>query len=137
MVAKLQMAILAFVASDQIYPKFSAIEHCRLERTIYVARLARSQTANAIRIMKMTSGARRASRRRMGSLVWVRPDDGFSVRECVISDISSTGVRLVVDASLVTMKRFSLLMSRNAGQGCPCRVKWRRGTTIGAEFLAR
>jgi hypothetical protein len=73
----------------------------------------------------------------MGSPAWIRPDDGFSVRECVISDISSTGVRLVVDASLVTMKRFSLLMSRNAGQGCPCRVKWRRGTVVGAEFLAR
>jgi hypothetical protein len=59
------------------------------------------------------------------------------VQKCIISDISPTGVRLLVDTSLVTMTRFSLLMSRDAGQGCPCRVKWRRGTVIGAEFLAR
>lgn len=59
------------------------------------------------------------------------------MRKCIISDISSTGVRLFVDQQHIAMKRFSLLMSRNALQGCPCRVKWRRGTEIGAEFLAR
>ncbi len=85
----------------------------------------------------MTNGARNATRRRMGSTAWIRPDDGFSVRKCVIADISPTGVRLFVDESLVTMKKFNLLMSRGAGQGCACRVKWRRGTEIGAEFLTR
>jgi hypothetical protein len=73
----------------------------------------------------------------MGSQAWVRPDDGFSVRKCIISDISPTGVRLFIDPSHVTMKGFRLLMSRDAAQGCPCRVKWRRGYEVGAEFLVR
>ena len=85
----------------------------------------------------MMGGARKAPRRRMGSAAWIRPDDEFSIRKCIISDISPTGVRLFVDPSLVTMKRFNLLMTRNAAPGCPCRVKWRRGTEIGAEFVAR
>jgi hypothetical protein len=137
MVARLLMPILAFAIADKICPKFSAIEQFRSERTIYDARLARWRIANSDRIAAMTNGARRAARRRMGTPAWVRPDDGFSVRKCIISDISPTGVRLLVDASLVTMKRFSLLMSRDAGHGCPCQVKWRRGTVVGAAFLAR
>jgi hypothetical protein len=85
----------------------------------------------------MLQGARKSSRRRMGSQAWIRSDDGFSVRKCIISDISPTGVRLFVDPLHATMKSFRLMMSRNAAQGCPCRVKWRRGTEVGAEFLAR
>jgi hypothetical protein len=73
----------------------------------------------------------------MGSQAWIRPDEGFSVRKCIISDISPTGVRLVVDSSHVNIKRFRLLLSRDAAQGCPCRVKWRRGSVVGAEFLGR
>jgi hypothetical protein len=73
----------------------------------------------------------------MGAPAWIRPDDGFSVRECLISDISPTGVRLIVDPAIITMKRFRLMTSRNAAHGCPCRVRWRRGSEIGAEFIAR
>ncbi len=85
----------------------------------------------------MYNSARRTPRRKMGSTAWVRPDDGFSVRKCIISDISATGVRLFIDPSHVTMKRFRLMMTRNATQGCPCRVKWRRGYEVGAEFLVK
>ena len=85
----------------------------------------------------MVGGARKSPRRRMGSQAWIRPDDGFAVRKCIISDISPTGVRLFLDPSHVTVKEFRLLLSRNAAQGCHCRVKWRRGSQVGAEFLAR
>lgn len=72
----------------------------------------------------------------MGAAAWIRPEEGFSVRKCIISDISPTGVRLLVDRSAVTMKQFRLLTTRNAARGCLCRVRWRRGLEIGAEFLA-
>jgi hypothetical protein len=72
----------------------------------------------------------------MGSPAWIRSDNEFAVRKCIISDISPTGVRLVVDPSHLTMKRFSLLLTRDAAQGCACRVKWRRGNVVGAEFAA-
>ena len=95
------------------------------------------QRPDAIGVKAIPGGARKATRRQMGAPAWIRPDEGFSVRKCIISDISATGVRLYIDEQHTTMKKFSLLMSRNAAQGCPCRVKWRRGTQIGAEFLAR
>lgn len=84
----------------------------------------------------MNNGARKAARRKMGAPAWIRPEEGFSVRKCIISDISPTGVRLVVDRSAVTVKRFRLLTTRDAAHGCLCRVRWRRGLEIGAEFLA-
>jgi hypothetical protein len=84
---------------------------------------------------RMINGARKVSRRKMGSPAWIRPEEGFSVQKCIISDISSTGVRLVVDRSAVTMKRFRLLTRRHAARGCLCLVRWRRGLEIGAEFL--
>jgi hypothetical protein len=85
---------------------------------------------------RMMNSARKASRRKMGAAAWIRPEEGFSVRKCIISDISPTGVRLLVDRSAVTMKQFRLLTTRNAARGCLCRVRWRRGLEIGAEFLA-
>jgi hypothetical protein len=86
--------------------------------------------------MIRSNGARRSTRRQMGASAWIRPDEGFSVRKCVISDISATGVRLFVDEQHLALKQFSLLMTRHQTHGCPCRVKWRRGTEIGAEFIA-
>jgi PilZ domain len=83
------------------------------------------------------NSARKSSRRRMGAPAWIRPDNAFSMRKCQIADISATGVRLFVNESMATMRQFVLLMSRDATQGCSCRVKWRRGNEIGAEFLSR
>lgn len=71
----------------------------------------------------------------MGTKVWIRFDDGFSVRQCVLQDFSSTGVRLVVDEPHTVASHFSLLLKRDANPGRRCRVKWRRGKEIGAEFV--
>ena len=79
--------------------------------------------------------SRKASRERMGTKVWIRFDDGFSVRACRLVDLSSKGVRIVVDAPYDVADRFSLLLSRNAAPGQRCRVKWRKGTEIGAAFV--
>jgi hypothetical protein len=136
MVSKLRTRKLEFALTDQNCPKFSAIEQRLSEGTIYAGR-PHPQAAHTIRVTEMAYGARKAPRRRMGSPAWIRPDEGFSVRKCVISDISPTGVRLYVDSSHANIKNFRLLLSRDAVQGCPCRVKWRRGSVVGAEFLGR
>jgi hypothetical protein len=78
---------------------------------------------------------RKSLRKSMGAKAWIRLDGGFSVRPCVVADLSDTGVRIVIDAPETIAGIFSLLMSRNAGSGQRCRVKWRRGSQIGAEFL--
>jgi hypothetical protein len=71
----------------------------------------------------------------MGTKAWIRFDGGFSVRECVVTDYSRTGVRLVVDEPHTVAARFSLLLARDANPGRRCRVKGRRGLEIEADFL--
>ncbi len=78
---------------------------------------------------------RKTARTPIGSKVWIRFDDGFSVRECRLIDLSSGGIRIQVKAPFDVATLFSLLMKRNASPGRRCRVKWRRGNEIGAEFV--
>jgi hypothetical protein len=83
----------------------------------------------------MRKDYRKAKRERMGTKAWIRFDDGFSVRECVLADLSSSGVRLLVDEPHTVAAQFSLLLRRDANPGRRCRVRWRRGSEIGAEFV--
>ena len=83
----------------------------------------------------MRKNLRNASRETAGNKAWIRFDDGFSVRACRLVDLSATGVRIVVDAPHDVADRFSLLLSRSAVPGRRCRVKWRQGSEIGAEFV--
>jgi hypothetical protein len=53
----------------------------------------------------------------------------------MVADLSSTGVRIVVDEPHAVATQFSLLFKRDAIPGRRCRVKWRRGFEIGAEFV--
>jgi hypothetical protein len=76
-----------------------------------------------------------ATRRREGVKAWIRLDEGFSVRPCVIADLSITGVQLIMDTPAIVAPTFTLLMTRAARQGHRCRMKWRDGQRIGAEFV--
>jgi hypothetical protein len=83
----------------------------------------------------MSRDARRAGREALGTKAWIRFDDGFSVRACRVMDLSSRGVRLAVEAPHDVADQFRLLLSRAAGPGTRCRVTWRKGSEIGAEFV--
>jgi hypothetical protein len=83
----------------------------------------------------MQRESRKEPRSRIGRTVWIRFDDGFSVRACKLVDLSKGGIRIKVDAPRDVATLFSLLMTRNAAPGRRCRVKWRRGFEIGAEFV--
>jgi PilZ domain len=83
----------------------------------------------------MRKDSRNTPREAIGTKVWIRFDDGFSVRACQLMDLSNTGVRIMVDAPHDVADRFSLLLSRGAAPGRRCRVKWRKGSEIGAEFI--
>ena len=64
---------------------------------------------------------------------WIRPDEGgFGRRVCQVLDISQTGVRLKADYPVPRVFNF---VSSQGGLGRRARVKWRRGSVIGAEFL--
>lgn len=87
--------------------------------------------------MKKKKEARIGFRQPMGSTAWIRLDGGFSVRACVLADMSRSGVRIVTNAPNTISDHFNLLLTRDAGQGQRCRVKWRRGDEIGAEFMSQ
>lgn len=78
---------------------------------------------------------RKAHRRKYNTAAWIRFDGGFGVRPCNVVDLSDTGVQIAVDRADSVPGTFSFLMSREAGTGRRARVKWRRGSQIGAEFL--
>ena len=64
-----------------------------------------------------------------------RFDDGFAERACRLVDLSAGGVRLRVDTPADVASYFSLLLTRDAVPGRRCRIKWRKGSEIGAEFV--
>jgi hypothetical protein len=78
---------------------------------------------------------RRSHRKSIGASGWIRMDGGFAVRQCNVLDLSDTGVRIAVDAPQTIPGTFTFLKSRDASSGRRARVKWRRGSQIGAEFL--
>jgi hypothetical protein len=78
---------------------------------------------------------RKTSRKKIGMNAWIRLDGGFAVRPCGLTDLSESGVQISIDAAQTIPSTFTLLMSRNAGKGQRARVKWRRGSQIGAEFF--
>lgn len=77
---------------------------------------------------------RRASRRGYNDNAWIRFDGAFGSRQCRLLDISRTGVRLTTANADEIPETFVLLLSKN-GTGYRVRIKWRRGTEIGAEFV--
>ena len=83
----------------------------------------------------MRKDLRQRPRTAVGSKAWIRFDDGFSVRACRLVDQSRTGFRIMVDAPRDVTDSFNLLLSRDAAPGRLCRVKWRTGSEIGAEFV--
>jgi len=83
----------------------------------------------------MRKNYRAAARSKLGTKAWIRFDDGFSVRPCLVADLSNVGVRLIVEHPHAVADHFSLLLKRNAAPGRRCRVKWRRDSEIGAEFI--
>lgn len=76
----------------------------------------------------------RASRRGHNDGAWIRFDGAFGSRQCRLLDVSRTGIRLTATNADEIPEIFVLLLSKN-GTGCRVRVKWRRGTQIGAEFV--
>ena len=76
---------------------------------------------------------RSSARRNLGSNAWVKIG-GLAIRQCVIADVSSSGVRLIIDASVPVPREFELITSKGA-PGRKCAIKWRNATQLGAAFV--
>ncbi len=78
--------------------------------------------------------SRRTPRRARDLDAWIRAEGSFAAQKCQVLDISQSGARLAVADARKIPTRFSLLFSKDS-IGRHARIKWRRGTQIGAEFL--
>jgi hypothetical protein len=79
----------------------------------------------------MFSDRRGAPRRKLSSAACIKARGDARPQECRLIDISSTGVRLYCEAQ--TPDRFALLVPEQPAR--ECRVVWRLGYELGAEFL--
>ena len=76
---------------------------------------------------------RSTARRSSGSDAWIKIG-GLATRRCVVADVSLSGVRLIVDASVPVPREFELITAKGA-PGRKCAIKWRNATHLGAAFV--
>jgi len=82
------------------------------------------------------SGDRRQARRRLiNRMAKIQFGNGSLPRDCLITDISTGGVRLHVEGLQVPNEFVLLLSGDDLTKQCNCRVVWRLGHEIGARFL--
>jgi hypothetical protein len=79
---------------------------------------------------------RRTERHAMRGLAKIQLGTGSLPRDCWISDISDGGVRLHAEGVDVP-EEFTLVLSDMNGGRRDCRVVWRLGHEIGAQFVDR
>jgi hypothetical protein len=79
---------------------------------------------------------RKSSRIAISGRAKIQAHAGALPRDCSISDISDGGVRLHAEY-LEVPEQFILVLADNATRPRECRVIWRLGCEIGAEFIDR
>jgi len=88
----------------------------------------------------MTSGnpaeRRRAHRRRINRVAKIQVGNGALPRDCLITDISTSGVRLHVEGFDVPDDFVLILAGEDLAKECNYHVVWRLGHEIGARFVS-
>ena len=78
---------------------------------------------------------RRARRRLINRVAKIQVGNGALPRDCLITDISTGGVRLYVEGFNVPNDFVLLLSGDDMAKECNYRVVWRLGNEIGARFM--
>jgi len=68
-------------------------------------------------------------------LAWIALEDGITLRECHVLDLSSGGARIATDDAMDVRDRFELTLVPGHHMHQLCEVVWRRGKTYGIKFL--
>jgi PilZ domain len=84
----------------------------------------------------MTKDRRQTQRFRVSGPAKIRPHAGALARDCWVSDVSDGGVRLHAEHVEVP-EEFILVCAGMDNRPRECRVVWRLGCEIGAEFVDR
>jgi len=80
----------------------------------------------------MLANRRRSERRICRSLAKIQFGTGGLPRDCIVTDISDGGVKIVAEF-LEPPPEFTLIFSE--GRPRQCRLAWRIGCEFGAEFI--
>ena len=78
---------------------------------------------------------RRSQRRLINRMAKIRFGNGALPRDCLITDISTGGVRLHVEGYDVPNDFVLVLSGENLAKECNYQVVWRLGHEIGARFV--
>jgi hypothetical protein len=81
------------------------------------------------------SDKRQSSRQRINRLAQIQIGSGMLARDCLITDISTGGVRLYVEGFDVPNDFVLFLSGDGIAKECTYRVVWRLGNEIGAAFV--
>lgn len=84
----------------------------------------------------MLANRRKTERHVLGGMARIQARAGALPRDCRVSDISDGGVRLFAEGTPVP-DEFLLHIDRAGGRPRECRVVWRLGFEVGAEFIDR
>jgi hypothetical protein len=87
-------------------------------------------------LAKPSQDRRRAHRYRVSGPAKIRSNAGTLPRDCWVSDVSDGGVRLHAEHVEVPAE-FILVFPGMGNRPRECRVVWRLGCEIGAEFIDR
>jgi hypothetical protein len=83
----------------------------------------------------MIAARKRGARKSVRQSAWITLDGGFAARPCVVLDLSAAGAKITVDDAAAVPGVFRLAFSRDAREGRPCKVVWRREGTLGVRFI--
>jgi PilZ domain len=77
---------------------------------------------------------RRSARHACKRLAKIQFDYGSLPRDCMITDVSESGVKVFIENYDVPLE-FTIIFS--TGHSCRCHLGWRNGYEFGAEFIDR
>ena len=80
----------------------------------------------------MLANRRRSERRQCSRVAKIQFETGSLPRDCTITDMSDGGVKVIAEY-LDIPAQFSILFS--TGRPRQCRLAWRIGCELGAEFI--
>jgi len=79
---------------------------------------------------------KRAKRKLCSQSAWITFEGGFAARQCLVQDISNSGVKITLEQEARQLPGvIQLAFSRDARTGRKCQVVWRRGKSAGIRFI--
>ena len=82
------------------------------------------------------STKKRDARKSLHQSGWITLEGGFAARACTVEDLSTSGAKITVDDNNTLPAKLRLSFTRDARNGRPCEVVWRRGKTVGVKFVS-